>query len=150
MRQHGVPNFPDPVVSTQGNAHTIRMVAPKSIVGSPQAAAANKACAGILPMPSPAQIAQQQHAREQHLLAFAECMRQHGITDFPDPTSQGEITREMLASAGIDLQAPALRAAGLSCVPASGGELTRAAVIAATSANGGAGGGSGASAGGSG
>jgi len=136
MRQHGVTNFPDPVVSSHGGETSVRMVAPASVAGSPAALAARKACQGILPIPSPAELAQQQHQREQNLLAFAHCMRRHGVNDFPDPTSQGQLTIEMLATAGIDLHAPGVKTTGLSCVSASGGAVTRAEVIAATTGSG--------------
>src|SRR4051812_46887434 len=73
MRAHGVPNFPDPkVVNSPGKQSVGIAVKPSS---SPAFASAQKACRGILPPPgsggpSPAE----QHAKAQHLLAFARCM----------------------------------------------------------------------------
>ena len=84
MRKHGVTNFPDP--SSQGviSIHSGMGIDP----GSPTFQSARSACAKLLPnggQPTPAQIAQQQ----QKLLAFATCMRAHGLKDFPDPSGGG-------------------------------------------------------------
>lgn len=38
---------------------------------------------------------------ESHALAYSQCMRSHGISDFPDPNAQGEI--QLTATAGSDL-----------------------------------------------
>ena len=84
MRKHGITNFPDP--SSQGviSIHSGMGIDP----GSPTFQSARSACAKLLPnggQPTPAQIAQQQ----QKLLAFATCMRAHGLKDFPDPSGGG-------------------------------------------------------------
>lgn len=78
MRTHGIPNFPDP--NGQGQV-TMNGVDPQSASFE----AAERACAKYSPgggkSPSPAQ--QQQMLA--WVLKFSECMRSHGITDFPDP-----------------------------------------------------------------
>jgi hypothetical protein len=133
MRDHGVTDFPDPQVTVNA---TQTKVAIRVVAGSPQSKAAMTACRGILPQPtnlSPAQVAARQQARLAALLSFARCMRAHGITQFPDPTSQGQLSLTMITAAGVDLHAPQVRTAGLACVPASRGLLTRAAVAQATS-----------------
>jgi hypothetical protein len=81
---------------------------------------------------SPAEQAAQQHAKAQQLLAFARCVRAHGVTSFPDPTVQGQINPQMLAAAGVDLHAPGVIGAARACVPASGGAVTQAAISQAT------------------
>jgi hypothetical protein len=50
---------------------------------------------------------------QQGLLRFAECMRSHGVPDFPDPSSGGGfvIGRE----SGIDRSSPAFEAARAKC-----------------------------------
>ena len=80
MRSHGVANFPDPngqgVIQGSG-------INP----GSASFQAADKDCRHLLPnggQPSPAQQAK---ALAQ-ALKFSQCMRSHGISDFPDPQSQ--------------------------------------------------------------
>jgi hypothetical protein len=55
-------------------------------------------------------------------------MRAHDITEFPDPTNQGQLTLEMITSAGVDLHAPALLTAAKACLPASNGLITGADV----------------------
>lgn len=130
MRDHGVPNFPDPQVSADHNGQqTLRLVAPASVGGTPQFKAGGTACRGILPAPrNGGPAGQQGHARLADVLSFARCMRDHGVNNFPDPTAQGQLTLEMVSAAGVDLQAPSVRSAALACVPASHGALTKAAV----------------------
>lgn len=136
MRSHGVSDFPDPQVTSSPGQQTIKLVISAGVAQSPQFKAAQRACRGILPGPanlSPAQVAAQQHAREQGLFAFARCLRAHGVTNFPDPTSQGRLTLQMVTAAGVDLHAPSVRSAGLDCAPASHGLITGADVEQATS-----------------
>ncbi len=80
MQTHGDPNFPDP--NGQGQV-TMNGIDPNS--SSFQAA--QRVCAKYSPNkgqpPSPAQQTQ----ILANALRFSECMRTHGITDFPDPTS---------------------------------------------------------------
>ncbi len=128
MRNHGVTNFPDPRVTVaSANSREAVLAIPRSAASSPQFKAAQKACHGILPAPqnaSPVQVAQQQHAREQDLLAFASCVRTHGVSDFPDPTSQGQLTIEMITAAGVDLHAPVVLSAAEACIGVSHGVIT--------------------------
>jgi hypothetical protein len=131
MRSHGVPNFPDPQVTTSGNQVSIRQVLPQSVANSPQFSAADKACRGLVPglqNGSPAQQAAQQHAHAQALLAFAQCLRGHGLQGFPDPTAQGQLTLEMVHAAGVDLQAPSFLTAAKACVGVTHGAITLAQV----------------------
>jgi hypothetical protein len=135
MREHGVSNFPDPRVTSKPGEHEIAIGINPSISGSPHFTSAQKACQRLVPGFGPqsaAQQAAQQRAKTQHLLAFARCVRAHGITGFPDPTIQGQITPQMLATAGVDLHAPAVIAAARACASASGGEVTQAAISQAT------------------
>jgi hypothetical protein len=140
MRNHGVTNFPDPKVhiSSSGGSTQVAVMIPAGEAGSPQFNKAQTACKGILPQPSKSDLAQQAHdqlVHKQDLLAFAHCLRNHGVRGFPDPTSQGQLTLQMVQSAGVDLTAPSVRTAALTCVPASNGSITRAAVLQATSGN---------------
>jgi hypothetical protein len=128
MRTHGVPDFPDPRVSTGDGHVSIAVRVTPTLTSSPRFNSAQTACRGILPMPSPGQIAQQQHAEERGKLSFAKCVRSHGITNFPDPTSQGQISRQMVTAAGVDLHAPGVLAAAKACVPASRGTISAADV----------------------
>ena len=131
MRTHGVANFPDPQIVNQPGQHGIKQTISPALVASPRFEPAQKACRGILPTPinvNPSQLAQQQHARAQNVLAFARCLRSHGVPNFPDPTSQGQLTVEMVTAAGVDLHAPAVLAAAKECLGASHGAITGAQV----------------------
>ncbi|HEY2162276.1 MAG TPA: hypothetical protein VGH24_13300 [Solirubrobacteraceae bacterium] len=131
MREHGAANFPDPVVENHGGETGVRMVVPSSLGSTPAFKSALHACQGILPQPGsegPGLTAQQRHERVVHMLAFAQCMRSHRVSSFPDPTPQGQLSLAMVTAAGIDLHAPAVQAAAYACVPASGGALTAAKI----------------------
>jgi hypothetical protein len=134
MRQHGVPNFPDPIVnSTPGHTSVGLRVTPRE-TGSPSFNGAQKACQGILPMPSPAEIAKQQRQELQGKLSFARCMRRHSLNDFPDPDSHGQFSPSVVSAAGIDIHSPALLAAADACASSSGGTISKADIQRATSA----------------
>jgi hypothetical protein len=70
------------------------------------------------------------HSRKQisGMLAFARCIRSHGFSRFPDPTSGGDLTHTMLAQAGIDLRQPAVAQAADACVSVTHGVVTKAMV----------------------
>jgi hypothetical protein len=140
MRNHGVADFPDPKVhmSSNGGSTQVSVMIPAGAANSPQWGAARTACQGILPAPSKSDLAQQAHDQLVHkedLLSFTRCIRNHGISGFPDPNSQGQMSLEQIQAAGIDLTAPNVKAAALACVPASNGGVTRADVEQATSGN---------------
>jgi hypothetical protein len=133
MRQHGVSNFPDPVVHTTGNSQSVGIRIDPTISGSPAFKSAQTACQGI--MGGPPNIAQQQaqiHYKVEHYVKFAACMRSHGVTSFPDPNSQGNIPPTLLAQAGINIQQPYVIKAARACASESGGLLTQAAISQAT------------------
>jgi hypothetical protein len=137
MREHGVPGFPDPQVVNHGGETGIRQVVSAAAAAAPAFQAAQKACARIMPGSQNAtQNAQQRHARVLGLLSFARCMRSRGVSDFPDPSTQGQIDQQTLASAGIDIHLPSVIRAAMTCAPASHGAVTRAAVAQATSGGG--------------
>jgi hypothetical protein len=57
----------------------------------------------------PSQRRAQAHASG---LSYARCMRAHGVSNFPDPTPDGAIN---LKGSGINLSAPAVKAAETAC-----------------------------------
>src|SRR6266566_931984 len=120
MRSHGVPNFPDPQRFVGGNVKlTIHQLAPSQ--------AAMSACGHLLPTNGGSgsqETAQQQRTRLADELSFAKCMRSHGVSRFPDPTAQGELTVEMVQGQGIDVHSPAVLHVVQACLPASHGGLT--------------------------
>jgi hypothetical protein len=131
MRSHGLPDFPDPQIENTSTVHRIRQALPPGVASSPKFAAAREACKGLLPEPNnggPPQQADDERARAQYLLAFAQCLRAHGVAGFPDPTAQGQLTLAMIHSAGVDLQAPSILPAARACVSVTHGAITMAAV----------------------
>ena len=129
MRIHGVPNFPDP--GTDGSIDKDKIIA---LGNGPQVQAAEQTCLRFMPAHGlgPQSTVQGTHTRLTGALAFARCVRDRGFPAFPDPTSQGDLTPQMVTAAGIDLHQPSLLRAGLACVPLTHGAITRAAVERAT------------------
>ena len=83
MRTHGIPNFPDP----SGGGGGIQIPIGSGIKPfSPAFKSAQQACAKLLPFGGPTRGGTSP-ARKAQLLRLAECMRSHGLTSFPDPTS---------------------------------------------------------------
>jgi hypothetical protein len=79
MRANGVPNFPDPDGSGALQFGSGSGIDPRS----PGVQAAMQKCHKDLPTPhfTPAQLQAQKAAA----LRFSQCMRSHGVTNFPDP-----------------------------------------------------------------
>jgi hypothetical protein len=83
VRGHGLPTFPDPPYSS-GELNKLGFRK-----NSPEMQSADRAChaqaleAGVVQT----QTEIQQHLRQ--MLKLSECMRAHGITDFPDPEANG-------------------------------------------------------------
>ncbi len=122
MRSNGVPNFPDP----QPGGHL--KVTIHQLGTGPQVQRALSACQHLLPAGRPSQSAPPSRAQTVALLAFARCLRSHGFPSFPDPTSSGQLTHEMLAGAGIDLHDPTVVQAADACTSVTHGVITKAVV----------------------
>jgi hypothetical protein len=88
MRAHGVPDFPDP--DSNGDFHLGNNQQGGKSNGSgsnsvsPQETAANQVCHHLLNAGAQLNAAQTQHALSQ-LVKYAQCMRAHGVPNFPDP-----------------------------------------------------------------
>jgi hypothetical protein len=127
MRSHGVRNFPDP--GGKGGIPKSQVVAASE--ADPQKFnAASAACSHLLPSGSLAapQTAQQRHTQLEDELSFARCMRSHGVSRFPDPTAQGQLTVAMVQAQGIDVHSSTVLRVVQACLPASHGALTAAKV----------------------
>jgi hypothetical protein len=127
MRSHGVPNFPGP--DSSGGIPKTQVIAVRS--GNPaRFDSASKTCEHLLPNGSlgAPQTAQQKRKQLADELSFAKCMRSHGVTNFPDPTAQGELTVAMVRAHGIDVHSPQVLRIVQTCLPASHGALTMAKV----------------------
>jgi hypothetical protein len=132
MRAHGLPGFPDPQVTTTANSGSIRIAVPSSVGNSPNFNPAQKACRAILPGPDNSSPGEQQ-AHRQVMLAFAHCLRAHGLTGFPDPTHNGQLSLAMISAAGIDVRSSQFLRAGTACVGVTRGAITLAQVRAVAS-----------------
>ena len=84
MRSHGVAGFPDSAVTVSGGHVELHL--PRAIKRAAGVASASRACARRLPGSSGPGA---KHADVPAELAFAHCMRGHGIADFPDPLPGG-------------------------------------------------------------
>ena len=125
MRSHGVPNLTDPRISPRGFKDSVSSAAAQS----PAFQSAYATCRHLLPQGGPrSQSAARSPAQIAAMVAFARCMRSHGFPSFPDPTSSGDVTHEMLAQAGINLHQPAVVPAADACVSVTHGAITKADV----------------------
>lgn len=90
-REHGYPDFPDPVL----DAHGDRPVYPggpdlkeqtSAVAQIPECKAIDEQIAAIRDANVPAYTA----AELQKLREFAQCLRDHGLTGWPDPNADGK------------------------------------------------------------
>jgi hypothetical protein len=118
MRAHGVPEFPEPteghllIHSSDRNGQTTG-VDPKSA----QFQAAQKVCGKLLPEGGTLSPAQQAKVQES-ALKFSQCMRAHGVPNFPDPSFSGggvKMTLKAGGATGIDPNSPQFKAAQKTC-----------------------------------
>jgi hypothetical protein len=79
MRSHGLPTFPDP--SPRGGINLSSGINPFS----PAFKEAQASCQKLLPGGGPGAVHPTAQAQAQ-TLKISECMRQHGVSEFPDPT----------------------------------------------------------------
>ena len=117
IRSHGVPNFPDPVVTPSGGSgYRTSGIDGKSATFQ----AALQACRD-LPSPWNDSGKELSPADQQAWLRWAACVRTHGVPDLPDPTFAGEQVRLGGATSG---DSPQLRSAMNACkaqLPSTGG-----------------------------
>jgi hypothetical protein len=96
MRGHGVPNFPDPDASgdySLASNGSLKGSGGSVDINSSQAQAAYGDCRHLLPGgPSISQLEQAEQQEQQQqarmlplLLKYSECMRSHGVPNFPSP-----------------------------------------------------------------
>jgi hypothetical protein len=129
VRNHGVPNFPDPTSDSGGGlriqqSKTAGSGASMSVNGVPVSApafqGAQKACQKDLPSPRPVTAVQLASIR-QSALKMAACMRSHDVPNFPDPTVQagpgGSVGIRLNAAGGVDPSSPAFQNAQKLCGP---------------------------------
>jgi hypothetical protein len=141
LRQHGIPNAPDPTIATSGPAQG-QVILDKAAfrdIPSSVLSRAMLACqiplekAGIKTSGGPNAGASPQQI--QYLLAFARCVRDHGFPNFPDPNSEGGFD---LAGTGInpDQLSPAQLSTATTCLPTAHGALQIPPQVTGASAGG--------------
>jgi len=115
IRAHGVPNFPDPKVSINGNEVRVAQRVTPGITGNPHFNSAQQACRKLLPNGGPG--GESSHPispqEQSEYLKAAACIRSHGIPNFPDPTFSGGGVH--VSQKGIDLHSAQARAAEEAC-----------------------------------
>jgi hypothetical protein len=117
MRSHGVPEFPEPteghllIHTSNHNGHATG-VDPQSS----QFQAAQKVCAKLLPNGGVLSAAEVTKMGE-GALKFSQCMRAHGVPNFPDPNISGGGVRLTIRGgpSGIDANSPQFKAAQKTC-----------------------------------
>jgi hypothetical protein len=111
MRTHGVPGFPEPIA--QRNGKPVFAVRNGSGVNqnSPQFRRADQACRSLLSGLGGAQITAQDQV---DYLRAAQCMRAHGVPDFPDPVFASGAVRFPLP-ASLDIHTPQVQRAVAIC-----------------------------------
>jgi len=116
MQTHGVPTFPDPVITTGGNSVkiSIRAGGPGIDPNSSSFRSAQQACRAYAPTgPSNTGAVFSPQLQAQYLKATA-CMRAHGVP-VPDPTfSAGGVH---IDAQGIDQSSPTFLKAYQACLP---------------------------------
>jgi hypothetical protein len=116
MRGHGISSFPDPTVQDNAHSKGVGFSMPSGVdTHSQQFQSASKLCqkqTGFGHI-STAQLQQGMNA----MLKYAECMRSHGITSFPDPFGNSQQIGFNLTDTGIDQNSPQFKAANETCRP---------------------------------
>jgi hypothetical protein len=87
MRDNGVPNFPDPDPNGRFGAGHEALNR-----DDPKYKAANEKCRDLLPAGDKHDVAGPETI--QNLVKFAQCMRDNGVPDFPDPDADGNFPRD--------------------------------------------------------
>jgi len=115
MRQHGVPNFPDPLPNG-GFEFGPSVTGGTNGQVSPQYQAATNACAALSPTGS-LSPSREEKALSQ-LLKVSACMRSRGFKNFPDPTDSNEGV--VLHIVGFDRNSPQFQSAWQTCQTQAG------------------------------
>jgi hypothetical protein len=127
MREHGVTNFPNPEISGGHVGLKIKQGGPGGLGANQQTMeAAQNACKHFQEGLAPKLTPQEKVEREEAVMKFAKCMREHGI-DVHGETSGGNIRIGIHGgpgSGGPNPESPAFQAAQKACqglLPFKGG-----------------------------
>jgi hypothetical protein len=120
MRSHGV-NMPDPQVSGSGSGAQFSIRISDSGgsgpgKGSPAMQAAMSACQKYMPRFGGPGSQTPDPQRQAQMLQFSQCMRTHGIADFPDPSGGGVILQGgPNSNSDINPSSPVFQSAQQAC-----------------------------------
>lgn len=114
IRSHGVPKFPDPDSNGELNVSRNALGVSYGVLQ-----AAQNACSGLLP--GGGQSGQSSAQNVAQALKFAQCIRKHGVPNWPDPGSNGAFN---LGGTGINAQSSAVLAAQQACKSVMPGDLS--------------------------
>ena len=109
MRSHGVSNFPDDAIKTNGSGQVMYAL-PQGVRNQPNFQSASQACRSKLPQGG---NAGNSAGNSQASLNFSNCMRSHGVTNFPEPNAQGQFT--FTGGSGINQNSPTFQSAMQAC-----------------------------------
>ena len=118
MRAHGMTNFPDPV--NDNGQIGLRVSGGPGKDLDPNSATfqtAQEACQSLMPAKETRNGGVVSDQQRQQALQFSQCMRDHGVTDFPDPqfTGGGVTIGGNGEGAGLDPNSPTSQAAQQAC-----------------------------------
>jgi hypothetical protein len=119
LRAHGVPDYPDPNAAGQEPGNS------KQLISTPQGQAAIGACSSWTSRVHGDTAAQNQAVLAEYV-RFAQCMRSHGLPEFPDPVNAAGRVEFVLSAShdGFDPHSPQVLAKAHACesvLPAGSG-----------------------------
>jgi hypothetical protein len=112
VRTHGVPDFP----GLDSSGYIPKITSGQQVgVSDAQFSAAQTACQALWPYQAPTQAQQRQQLTDD--LKFAQCMRSHGLPNFPDPTqSDGRVEFVLsISRLGASPRSPQILAKARAC-----------------------------------
>lgn len=122
MRSHGVPNFPDPTMGSGGEGFPEglgrssdgSLIVDNITFSGPALRGAEQACRQyLIPTGPPPKISESQKLAA---IAFARCMRKHGVPNFPDPTFASGVGGAIrIEGPGLNPESPGFKQAGAAC-----------------------------------
>jgi hypothetical protein len=106
MRSHGVADFPNP-----GSNGQLSITPSEGNINSPQFQSALTACRSLekgVPL-------KQDMGGQTTLLKYSQCMRTHGISDFPDPSATGGYMIDPSKQKDMNQSSPVFQRAQTAC-----------------------------------
>ena len=110
MRSHGVPSYPDPHISSSAGEVHVQISPGSANPNGPAFKSADAACHQLLPNGGTAGAGASAQEKAQGL-KFADCMRSHGVPNFPDSSHDGAFD----LPPGLNPQAPQFSQAEHAC-----------------------------------